>query len=257
MSKKLKTIQWNIGGGKARATGRATHLISEYNLDYLDNIILLLKAEDPDIITLQEIHADENSSQVDDILNALGMKYSVSDFYADSHIEAGKKLGQAIISKHPLSSHEYEQFFNPKYEAEWEDGSVAVSHDKGLTKCNTHIGNIEISLKTLHAIPFRRFNIEVDSGAIKPVLVDMQSKILDSYQTVLLQGDFNINRAKLTDVLPELFESDFKEVIQNSPTTPKGFAHDHILFKGMKYLSSRVDNTVITDHFPIISEFEL
>lgn len=257
MSKKIKTIQWNIGGGKAKATESTTHLISEYNVDYLEQIISFLKRENPDVITLQEVHSNDKSNQVKTIAEALGYQYYVCDFSADSHIEEGQRLGQAIISKFQLSGHEYRQFFNPKFQVVWEDGTTATTHDKGITKTSFKINNTPVVIKTLHAIPFRRFKIDIDSLAAAPIISDMQEHILDSNDLVIVLGDFNINGPSILDVMPELLRQGFMEVSIDEPTTPKGYTIDRALYKGLKCIKTRVVSTVKTDHYPVVTEFEL
>lgn len=99
---KLITLQWNIGGGKIRAINSDSTASKSYNRDGVEYITSLLKGINPDIITLQEVHCNKDVDQVSNIASRLGLGYYVSDFYADSHIEKGQRLGQAIISKYPF-----------------------------------------------------------------------------------------------------------------------------------------------------------
>src|SRR5690606_21752745 len=156
--------------------------LASYNNDGFDEIVELLHIHKPDIITLQEIHADSSTNQAEAIASALGLKYVVSDFYADSHIENGQRLGQAILSRFPITNHTFELFLNPHFEAIWEDGSKALSHDKGVTSCTVDVNGVSLDIKTLHLIPFRRFNIDPQSNDAEAVLKDVQDKLINEGQ---------------------------------------------------------------------------
>jgi endonuclease/exonuclease/phosphatase family metal-dependent hydrolase len=249
---KVKTVQWNIGGGKARKPDSDINLLSSYDTDGLDEIIKLLKELSPDIITLQEVHSDATSNQAETIAKAVGLKYCVSDFYADSHIEKGQKLGQGIISRYKITDHSFQLFTNPQYEVVWEDGSKAISHDKGVTTCVIEVDGKPLVLKTLHAIPFRRFEIDPLGEDARPVLEDMQAK-LKVEDDFIIQGDFNLDYPTLAPVLPKLF-AQANEITLDNPTTPKGRKYDHVVFRGLSLISTQILDNVLTDHYPVVTE---
>lgn len=254
---KFKTVQWNIGGGKLLNQGADPTLLRSYKEDGLDSIIGFLRGQDADIITLQETHAAGGHSQPELVANALGYQGWVNDEWADSHIEDGQRLGQGIISRLPLKRHSFEWFTNPNFEIVWEDGSIAHSHDKGRTRCTVMLGDaVSLTVQTLHTIPFRRFKIDVKSQNAKDVLKDMSSK-LSCDGIGLIQADFNLDATSLTGLFPKLFKQEWKEVFQGKPTTPRGHHYDHILYRGLKALGSKVVNDIGTDHYPIVSTFEL
>ncbi|HET7302844.1 MAG TPA: endonuclease/exonuclease/phosphatase family protein [Candidatus Saccharimonadales bacterium] len=257
MTKTIKTLQWNIGGGKVRQADGDVSVLASYNTDGLDSIIALIKEVNPDIITLQEIHSNDQQNQVEVIANAVGLPYYISDFYADSHIEEGQRLGQGIISRYPISDHQYAQFQNPHYEVIWEDGSTAISHDKGVTACNVDTGDGELVVKTLHLIPFRRFDIDPESDKAADVLSDVQTKVAGDAVRLLIQGDFNLDYSTLRAVLPTILTDDVQEVTQDAPTTPKGRKLDHVIFRGIQLEGSSVRDTVLTDHYPVITTFKI
>lgn len=250
----ITTVQWNIGGGKIRAADGAVDAFASYNKDGFAEIIELLQIHKPDIITLQEVHADTSSNQAEAIANALGLQYVISDFYADSHIEAGQRLGQAILSRYPIANHDFELFFNPHYEAIWEDGSIALSHDKGATSCAIDIDGVAINVKTLHLIPFRRFKVDPQSKEAESVLEDVVDKLRSDSPNLLIQGDFNLDFSSLKEILPT-FMQNMDEVVQNLPTNPKGRKLDHVVFRGLSLESSSSIDSVLTDHYPVITKF--
>ncbi len=253
---KLTTVQWNIGGGKIRDTDSDVTLPASYSLDGLGHIAETLKAINPDIITLQETHAADGTSQPQALAEQLGYSYWTNDEYADSHVEDGFRLGQGIISRYPINNHKFRMFHNPHYQAEWEEG-IVTSHDKGITTCDIDIDGQALALMTLHAIPFRPFNIDPLSEDAREVREDMQSKIQNDSELMLLQGDFNYNEKSLESLLPSIFRPKLYEALQSQPTTPKGRFYDHVAFRGLRLDTSTADSSKLTDHYPVISTFDL
>lgn len=94
------------------------------------------------------------------------------------------------------------------------------------------------------------------SKEAESVLADISGKLL-SDESGVLQADFNIDNHSLRETYPILFANGFQEVVQNDPTEPKGKSPDHVLYKGLKMLSSMTMSEVLTDHYPVVTEFEL
>jgi len=251
----LKTVQWNIGGGKIREEASDATSDESYKRDGIEYIIDTLKTLSPNIITLQETHASENEVQAQIIAEALGLPFYINDDYDDSHVEKGQRLGQAIISSFPISKHSFELFLNPKYRLERPDGSVWISHDKGVSRCVVDVG-VPITVETLHMIPFRRFGVDVHTTGTD-VLKDVATKLLTDAPHVLIQGDFNTHGEPLSNFLPSLFQNNLEEIYTGAITTPKGRDYDRIIVRGLKHISTRVIDSVLTDHYPVYSEFEI
>jgi endonuclease/exonuclease/phosphatase family metal-dependent hydrolase len=253
----IKTLTWNIGGAYLLKDGADPALLASYNVEGIDKIIDFIKSEDPDFITLQETQKNDSIDQAEIIAKALDMEYFFHDTTSKSHLDEESNLGHAIISKYPIISHETGFFDNPNVQVIWEDGSTATTFDKGYTNCIVKLDSVDLQVSTLHLTPFKRFNIELDSEVGSRMLDDVQARAATKPKCYLLQGDFNINAKSLEPFLPKMFEEGVKEVITNDATTPKNQTYDHILYKGMKERSARVDNSVLTDHYPIIATFEI
>lgn len=253
----LTTVQWNIGGGKTLTPGADPTKMASYSEDGLDYIVDYLKAIAPDIITLQEIHINDSLNQAKYVAEQLGMDYWISDAFADSHIENGQKLGQAIISKYPISDKESQLYVNLNKEAPSDDGSTTWhSHDKGLTRCSIDLGEIMLSTTTTHLTPFRVFSIDVDSEDGRRILDDVEVKLTNDSEHQLIQGDFNLDFSRLAPLFPKLINEDVKEIPLEEGTTPKDRRYDHTLYKGMRLVKSVVNREALTDHYPVINEFE-
>ena len=125
----LKTLTWNIGGGKLLKDGADPLRIASYAEDGLDAIAGLLKSEEPDVITLQETQRKEGYDQVELIAGSLGYEHHFHDSTSESHIDTDCRLGHCVISRYPISQHRIGLFENPNTQVTWEDGSTATTHD--------------------------------------------------------------------------------------------------------------------------------
>jgi endonuclease/exonuclease/phosphatase (EEP) superfamily protein YafD len=259
MAQELKTIQWNIGGGKLLREGANPARLSSYTEDGLKSIIDLIGQEEPDIVTLQETHDCDELCQPEAIADELGYEW-VNDSWNESHIEKGQKLGQAILSKLPILNHKAELFVNPLWEASWEDQTVAVTHDKGITTCDVGLEERELRVQNLQLIPFHRFGINPweDEESVE-VLIDIENKIGRYDGPRIIQGDFNLDHVSLWPFLPGLLAYwGVKEVKQHETTVPGGRRLDHVLYSGMTVVRSEVIKKEIrTDHYPVITSFEI
>jgi endonuclease/exonuclease/phosphatase family metal-dependent hydrolase len=253
----LTTVQWNIGGGKILAPGADPTKMASYSEDGLDYVVDYLKTVTPDIITLQEIHINDSLNQAEYIAEKLGMSYWVSDAFADSHIEEGQKLGQAIISKYPISDKESQLYVNLNKEAPSDDGSTTWhSHDKGLTRCSIDLGEVMLCATTTHLTPFRVFNIDVGSEDGRCILDDVEAKLANDSAYQLIQGDFNLDFSQLAPLFPTLINDTMEEIPLEDGTTPKDRRYDHILYKGIQLTASTINKEALTDHYPVVAEFE-
>lgn len=252
----LKTVQWNIGGGKL-LDADANPTLSSYTIDGLEAIVEFLKQQQPDIVTLQETHTSDGYSQAGLIAEALGYANWLNDEYAASHIETGKRLGQAIISRFPIENHDFDWFNNPGITVIQEDGTTVGPHDKGRSRCILRLDSRKtITVQTCHSVPLRRFAVDVESEQATSVFNDMSLHLLTD-EVGLIQGDFNVDTQSLRKIFPALFNAGFDEVLQSEPTTPKQRRYDHVLFKDLCLLGSSTLSDVRTDHYPVVTTFEL
>src|SRR3989344_2563284 len=252
----IKTIQWNIGGGKIRKANVPVE--GPYGDDGMNHIEMILKKYNADIITLQETHADNKIVQAEIIAKNIDLPHVANDVYDKSHIEDGQGLGQAIISRFPVSAHDFKLFFNPHFETIGPSGGIWISHDKGVSRWNVDLGKENIiEVATLHLIPFRVFSINPLEEKFESLRKNIAELASPSSDTFLLQGDFNFDDTSLKQFLPDLLNQKVSEVLLDKPTTPKDRKYDHVLYRELKHIRSEVITDVLTDHFPVYSEFEI
>jgi endonuclease/exonuclease/phosphatase (EEP) superfamily protein YafD len=253
---KIRSVQWNIGGGKIRDPEADSTKIENYKLEGLAYIIEKLSLYQPDIITLQESHADEHAIQAQTISEALELPYFINDPYDQSHIDASQKLCQSIVSRFPIKEHAFSFYFNPPYRKTMENGEEWTSHDKGMSTCVIDVGDREVVLQTSHLIPFQKFNVDLEDENGKKVQASIEALVEKSRTPYLFQGDLNYE--DIRTLLPNIYVDGLHEVGGAQGTTPKGKIYDHVFCRGLKQSSQgSVDSTVLTDHFPIISDFEM
>ena len=251
----LRTIQWNIGGAHIRTPDDDATKPESYVNEHLSYIVEYLRAHNPDIITLQETHANDSGSQAKAVAAQLGLQYFVNDPYDNSHIAASQELCQSIISRYPIKEHSFALFFNPHYRKVMEDGSEWESHDKGISTVALDIEGIKLIVQTLHLVPFRKFDADMEDEQGKKVRDSIETLIEKERSPYLLQGDFNY--ANIPELLPAIFSNELHEMGGNEATTPKGRIYDHVFFRGIKQDSNYlVDSKMLTDHYPIVSRFE-
>ena len=106
-------------------------------------------------------------------------------------------------------------------------------------------------------VPFAKASVDPLGPQARELREDICCKIEPLLENYLLQGDFNFDNESLRSFLPTIFRNGVKEVIQTDFTGPLGFRSDHIIYRGLTLVKSNVFNKIQTDHFPIITEFEI
>lgn len=254
----IKTLQWNIGGGRICRNGADPALADSYTENGLNSIIELIKAHQPDVVTLQETHESAGFSQTQTTAEAIGYSYHVNDAYDDSFIEKGQRIGQAVISKYPIVENGFVGFTNPKFKFIDENGGEIVSKNGGITACVVEFPDKKLMrAKTFHMTPFHFFSVDLESEQADAVLREVEILIGRPKMPTLIQADFNLNFQSIEPLFGKMFSAGMREAIQEEPTTPKGKRFDHILYAKIELLSSEVIKDVRTDHYPVISRFQL
>ena len=254
----IKTVQWNIGGGRVLRESADFALADSYTENGLDSIIELLKNQQSDLITLQETHESAGFCQTQIIAESIGYSYWVNDSYDDSFIEKGQRIGQAVISKYPIVENRFDAFTNPQFSFIDENGNKIESKNGGLTTCIVEFpGEKSACVQTFHMTPFHFFSVDLESEQAGTVLREVENLIGNPIKPTLIQADFNLNFPSIRHLFTEMFSAGMREAIQEKPTTPKGKRLDHILYAGARLLSSEVIKDVKTDHYPIINLFKV
>lgn len=252
---RISTLQWNIGGARILTPDCDPKDYDAYKQEGIEHIITVINECKPDIVTMQETHATPALVQADVIAQRTGLRYHVNNSYDRSHIEKGQDLGQAVLTRFSILREYFTPLHNPQYKRTLPDGEILVSHNKLLTECQLRIADDStLTVYTLHMTPFQFFNVNHLGEETAKIREDLAKK-LQIKGNCIIQGDFNIDSPSLKAFMPAWFKAGLQEVTQNDATRPKGQRHDHVLYKGLRLVSSRV-LSALTDHYPIYSEFE-
>jgi hypothetical protein len=119
------------------------------------------------------------------------------------------------------------------------------------------VDDVDVDVKTLHAVPFNPFKVDVPSPQAEPVFADMAQKAQSSAEYLLIQGDLNPgrNNPPLKQLMPGLIRDTTYEIEDLGATIPLGECADRIVFRGLRMLGSEVKTDVLTDHFPVVTTF--
>lgn len=269
---KFKAVQWNIGGSLIRDESDDPTERSSYATEDVGYIVDQLGVYDADVVTLQEAHSDDEGAQAEEIAGELGYQTCINHSYAPSHLVDGQWLSQAVLSRYPVIDQEPKTEGEPMLEPEsfttlrhrdWQarqkSGEVWRWMNKGISVVKLALADdAELSVATLHFPVFERLGVALDTQEAQSVLREAQGIIAKTVGNLaLLQGDFNIDDTNMRWHLHNLFVCGFGQHIQIVPTTPKGQRFDHVLFRGARCLESVTDPTVLTDHYPLITELEV
>lgn len=243
----MKVISWNIwskGAGKR-----------------LDSIASFLRAEEPDLVALQEVDRfwGERSANLDvskELAEMIGYNY----FFSPSINVDGGEYGNAILAK-PEIIYSESVALSPEidwqqdnHETEPRSAAIAVfKKPKPTVLISTHLANaIHLKATDIHQIQVKR---------IISVVRDLKKRY--PRHLIVLAGDFNLTPDK-----PEIkmIDSEIKrqgEALLTWPSQPfayKGwvespppsFSIDHI-FASEKF-KTKTQNSSISDHLPVVGE---
>lgn len=258
---KVKLVFANILGG--REFLGTTYGEINFGETVLDQYIDAIKVHKPDLLSLAEIHLenDLHSTMVEEIASKLGLLYY--DFMGSdkSHLAEGKILGNAILSKYPIAKKDHFLIQSPMVEVDRPNGDHWVMHNKPAQTAFIAIGDKTIALSSVHYFPFHHFNRQMNESEFAPQrqsLVDHLTQI-DESTISIITGDFNNKGFKLNEAFPELFEEGFSEAIELETSIVGDTQHlDHILYhkKDMSVVESGTI-TIPSDHVGIFAELEL
>ncbi len=254
---RITTLQWNIGGAHIRTADADPTRMESYCHDNVAYIASIIEKYNPDIITCQETHATDEWSQMKELGAMLGYASVVNHPYDQSHIDPAYTLGQGMLARFPILTHDFSLYHNPLFEMDRPHGEHWVTHEKGMSRFLMQLPEgRELTVLTTHSVPFRKFGKALDDPDVLKVLEDMNAKATVT-GPLLLQGDFNYDQPSVSALYPDLFNAGAQEVLQQDPTTPKGRRYDHVIYRGISVEHSEVIESVLTDHFPIYSIFQV
>lgn len=250
----MKIVQLNISGALKYAGSSP----DDYKVDgsILTAYIKWFKDLSPDVICLQEAHSDDangSNSQAEQIAQALGYNF-FNTALSESHLESGKFLSLAILTKLEIKAPEFIilklGLYFPK-----SDGSLVPEHDKGVQRVHLSQGAKTFTLCNVHFPYARGFKRDVMEDEFKPVRAALARILLEESGNEIICGDFNSHGYNLDHIFPELFTKDkLAESFNVKTTTPNGYYQlDHVLYSPQKFdVESYSLQEVGSDHLACI-----
>lgn len=232
-----------------------------YNLHYnkaSQELRSVLKESDPDIIFLQELATDEESMEA-----IMGTGYELADF-SNSFLRGKKIFGVATFYKTSLFTvHKTKSFNLPSSVIQ-----IITFLLKNRTNPRTVLRTDFLVKKTKQ--PLCTYNIHfspiaTNSLRIKQLKNTLEDLAVSAKSPLIIAGDFNYpyGRKKLEEILKKyhLEEATNNLFFTSRQTFFKRFAVklklDYVFYRNLKLVSNKRVEVFHSDHFPILSEFEV
>jgi endonuclease/exonuclease/phosphatase family metal-dependent hydrolase len=249
LNQKIKVLSWNIAGAhKARTLAQWDY--TEADLDYFADI---LAEHQPDIVCLQENHANGNNSYSEYLAKAAGCPY-VYDFSINkSHIDPNYWLTLTVLSKFRAHSVNNVFFDNPGWEEELADGTPIVSFETGVLM----VRFADFWVYNVQFLPELLFKKDYRYGEGRTYVEKAMKKIGKRGGPLIMCGDFNSQKyEEMFDSVPA--HKGFKNAMagmKNRPTLNGPVPSDGIYYKTDTFrLCARDVQKTETDHYLCIAE---
>ena len=227
----------------------------QHALDYQNKVIDLdlfaaaIARFGADVCGLNEVRGEGDLDGYTDQTNALGDRLGFERYFAEAIKVRGKgPYGNALVSRFPIVSSETVAIPDPEVKREgghYESRCVLnVTLDvdgRELCVLVCHMGLVDDEAK----------------NAVSTIC-----SILDATdKPVILMGDFNVtpDNPILAPIFERLSDSDAIAKIAGEPTFPSDAPRikiDYLLYRGLECRSVKTICEVVSDHLPIIAEFE-
>lgn len=218
----LKIVTWNIGG--AHTVGSAKQF--DYEKEDLPYFVDMLRAQDADIVCLQESHTNDNDSLAKRLAEQLNLPYVFDSPRSPSHIDANYQLSNAILSRFPIEHTQHILLPDPPFELFFSNGSKAR-----LFHTYVQVATIEgVQILNTHLQPLHLFGYSYSEGEGKVFGEACQEVMLHHMNRPLVfAGDFNDPQLEVN--FGKMF-TDFalSPALDNQPTDIKGNKMDYILY---------------------------
>ncbi|MBQ9851077.1 MAG: endonuclease/exonuclease/phosphatase family protein [Clostridia bacterium] len=228
----------------------------QHCLDYKNDIIDIglfadsIKAVDPDICGLNEVRGEGPLDGYTDQTNALGDALGYNRYFAEAIKVGGTSpYGNAFVTKYPIKSAQTLAVPDPVFRFD-----IGKYESRCILKAVVDVAGREVLVLVCHmglALGERK-------NAVREIC-----KIVDSTDMPLvLMGDFNAvpDSNELKPLFERLSDTDSFAAEKGKHTFPSykpNIKIDYIFYKNLKCKSVQTVEKVISDHFPIVAEFEL
>lgn len=228
----------------------------QHCLDYvndkidIDLFVNTVKGIDPDICGLNEVRGEGPIDGYTDQTNALGDGLGYNRYFAKA-IDVGgtSPYGNAFVTKYPIKSAETIVVPDPIFKYE-----IGKYESRCILKAVVDTDGRDVLVLVCHmglALGERK-------NAVREIC-----RIVDSTDMpLILMGDFNAlpDSNELKPLFERLEDTDSYADEKGRFTFPSykpNIKIDYIFFRGLKCTGVRTVEKIVSDHFPIVAEFEL
>lgn len=244
--------------------------VNIYHGNLLDEVCAFIEQENPDIVTMQEVYDGKNTAfpkqfrsweELKRRLVFVGQDYEAA--LIDNRKEGKFPSGNAILSHFPITAR-HSVFFNEPFRDDYVDdikNNPVQPHVLQHVVLETSIG--EINVFNLHG------TWDLDGDNFSEKRRQMSEAILKATKgksNVILAGDTNAkptNQAmrNLEPQLVSVFGTELKSTFNMSRKDNPGYATAAVdmvfVSPDVKILSKKCPDVDISDHLPLIIEFEI
>lgn len=228
----------------------------QHALDYqndkidIDLFINSIKEQSPDICGLNEVRGEGPIEGYTDQTNAIADGLGYNRYFAKAiDVGGSSPYGNAFVTKYLIKSAETIAVPDPIFKYE-----IGKYESRCILKSVVDVGGKDVMILVCHmglALGERK-------NAVKEIC-----KIVDNTDMPLvLMGDFNAmpDSAELKSLFERLCDTDMLAEVKGKSTFPSyepKIKIDYMFYKNLKCTSVKTVEKVISDHFPIVAEFEI
>lgn len=234
----------------------------QHALDYKNQVIDIdlfaekIRKYGADICGLNEVRGEGPVEEYTDQTNAIADRIGFNRYFGEAiRVEETSPYGNALLSSYPLISCETVCIPDPEvfvYEYD-EDGDLIHYESRCIIKAVVDVDGKELCILVTH---MGLYNSEQKNA------VSTLCRIIDETDIPLvLMGDFNTTADDevLLPLYERLSDTDLKAKITAVNTYPSDSPIkkiDYIFYRGLNCVHAETVEEIISDHFPIIADFE-
>ncbi|KXK12299.1 MAG: hypothetical protein UZ22_OP11002000098 [Microgenomates bacterium OLB23] len=242
-----------------------------------EKLIPFIKNEQPDFVALQEVIMPRAVSPytahpaldfLHNLKQATGLMHSVfvpeTGFSDKTHYDNENlvDMGVAILSKFPIKSYSYINYIHEYQTFVWETMDRWDIMPKGLLTAHINTPNKPLYVATTHGV----WGTDDKDNADRDIMIDCLLKETRGKTPLLLSGDLNIDQqsqgiGRLEEQLVNVFKGKLKTSFNMRHKSGGTFDQSVVDFifatKDIKIIKAYSTNEDVSDHLPLLLEFEL
>ena len=228
----------------------------QHCLDYqndkidIDLFVDSIKEINPDICGLNEVRGEGPLEGYTDQTNALGDGLRYNRYFAEAiKVEGTSPYGNAFVTKYPIKSAETFAVPDPIFKYE-----IGKYESRCVLKAVVDANGTDVMILVCH--------MGLALGERKNAVKTICRIIDETDMPLILMGDFNAlpDSNELKPLFERLSDTDSSAEIKGKFTFPSykpNIKIDYIFYKNLKCVSVKTIEKVISDHYPIVAEFEI